>query len=114
MRGKTDCNPADIAQGFSASVNRHPMRNHMTKPLLTLLAAAILTSTAAVAQTTCEQCGTLPPPPPPVTCKMKSNAGVGNGAEGISPELGDCDPGRSPLHNQAARNIDKPNSRWVR
>ena len=83
----------------------------MTKSLVTLMAAAILSSTTAVAQTVCEQCGTLPPPPAPVMCSGKSNAGVGNGADGARTELGDCDPGKSGLHNQAAKNVDKPQSR---
>ena len=86
----------------------------MTKSLAALVAAAILSITGAVAQTTCEQCGPLPPPPVPVTCNMKSNAGVGNGADGAATELGDCDPGKSGLHNQAAKNADKPQSRHLR
>jgi hypothetical protein len=71
----------------------------------------LLASMGTFAQAQCDQCGTLPPPPPvadPFVCKVKSNAGVGNGAEGRGSELSDCDPGKSGLHNQAAKNADKP------
>ena len=81
----------------------------MTKSLVTLMAVAILSSTSAVAQTVCEQCGSLPPPPPPVTCNGKSNAGIGNGGDGARTEVGDCDPGKSGLHNHAAKNVGKHN-----
>ena len=81
-----------------------------------LLGASVLIGGAASAQTICEQCGTLPPPPPPpVTCSVKGNAGVGNGGEQLSNvEYQDCDPGKSGLHNQAWKNIDKPRSQFVR
>jgi hypothetical protein len=83
----------------------------MNKSLVTLIAAALLSSTGAFAQTVCEQCGPLPPPPAPVTCSGKSNAGVGNGGDGARTELNDCDPGKSGLHNQAAKNADRPHGR---
>jgi hypothetical protein len=43
-------------------------------------------------------------------CRIKGNAGVGNGPEGYRIEAGDCDPAMSALHNQAYKNADKPNS----
>ena len=90
----------------------------MNKTLSCLVGIAMLSAMSTVAQAqTCDQCGTVPPPPPPPTtyiCKVKGNAGVGNGAEGRSPELGDCDPGKSGLHNQAWKNSDKPKSPGAR
>ena len=83
----------------------------MKKSLLSFVGAAVLASMTSVAQAqVCEQCGTPPPPPPTFVCKVKGNAGVGNGAEGRSPERNDCDPGNSGAHNQAWKNADKPRS----
>ena len=82
-----------------------------------LAGAALLSATTSFAQAqVCEQCGTVPPPPPPTSfvCKVKGNAGVGNGADGRPTEVGDCDPGRSGSHNQAWKNIDKPRSPTTR
>lgn len=88
------------------------------KSLVILAGAALLASTGVFAQTTCEQCGTAPPPPPPppqetyeqFICRVKGNAGVGNGGDQRPSELRDCDPGRSGQHNQAWKNIDRPRS----
>ena len=83
----------------------------MNKILTLFLGMTLLAFMGTFAQAQCDQCGTLPPPPPvaePFVCKVKGNAGVGNGAEGRSPELGDCDPGNSGAHNQAWKNADKP------
>ena len=81
----------------------------MNKTLASLVGAALLSGMGTFAQAqTCDQCGTLPPPPPPTVCKVKGNAGVGNGADGRKSELNDCDPGKSGLHNQAWKNSDKP------
>ena len=84
--------------------------------LAILAGAAMLASTGLLAQT-CEQCGTMPPPPPPppetfdqFVCRVKGNAGVGNGGDQRPSELNDCDPGKSGQHNQAWKNIDKPRS----
>jgi hypothetical protein len=77
--------------------------------LAALTGAAILTSASALAQTTpCTECGGTPPPT--VVCRIKGNAGVGNGPEMYKFEAGDCDPGNSALHNQAYKNADKPKS----
>jgi hypothetical protein len=84
----------------------------MNRIIPALVSAAILSVMSTVSQAqVCEQCGALPPPPPVSDkCKVKGNAGVGNGPDGRPTEIGDCDPGRSGLHNQAWRNIDKPRS----
>ena len=102
------------------------MGKHMNKILVPLAGAAILAVMSMSAQAqTCEQCGTLPPPPPPTTgkppvpgpimdpfvCRVRGNAGIGNKGEGRGTELNDCDPGRSGLHNQAWKNMDKHNNR---
>ena len=47
----------------------------------------------------------------PFVCRVKGNAGSGNKGEGRGNELNDCDPGRSGLHNQAWKNIDKHDKR---
>jgi hypothetical protein len=71
-----------------------------------LAIAITASSTAAIAQTTCPECGNMPPPT--IVCRGgKSDAGIGNGSERFKSEAGDCDPGRSGLHNQAGRNADK-------
>lgn len=78
----------------------------MLKLALSALAlASVLSSASALAQTTCTECGGTPPPT--IVCRIKSNAGIGNGPEGYRTELGDCDPGMSYLYNQAAKNADK-------
>jgi hypothetical protein len=78
--------------------------------MLKLTAAALAftvmaSATAVLAQTTCTECGNTPPPT--IVCRGKSDAGIGNGPERFRSEQGDCDPGRSGLHNQAGRNADK-------
>jgi hypothetical protein len=106
----------------------------VTKSIAALTGLALLASTAAVAQTVCEQCGGAPPPPPPtvgnpyapmpvtmpsvpatptrvgITCHMKGNAGIGNKGDGFDSELNDCDPGKSGLHNNAYK-ADKPKNK---
>ncbi len=79
----------------------------MLKFTAAVVAAAIIASTtAALAQTTCTECGNTPPPT--IVCRDgKFNAGIGNGPERFRSEAGDCDPGRSGLHNQAGRNVEK-------
>lgn len=52
---------------------------------------------------------------PPKQLKVKSNAGVGNGAEVNADNPGpyednDVDPGNSQANNQAGNNVFKPNS----
>jgi hypothetical protein len=86
----------------------------MAKLFPMLVGAALLVAGSVQAQTACEQCGTAPPPPPPsvtfeqFVCRVKGNAGVGNGGDQRSSELKDCDPGKSGAHNQAWKNINKP------
>jgi hypothetical protein len=79
----------------------------MLKFTAAALAFAVAGSaTAALAQATCTECGNTPPPT--IVCRDgKFNAGIGNGPERFRSEAGDCDPGRSGLHNQAGRNMDK-------
>lgn len=56
-------------------------------------------------------CGCAAPmPTKPVKMKVKSNSGVGNGAEGGATEAHDRDPGNSGANNQAGKNSFKPNS----
>lgn len=93
----------------------------MFKKSLALIAGgALFASTSVFAQTVCEQCGSSGPPPPPsqenfgqFICRVKGNAGIGNGGDQRATEVKDCDPGKSGLHNQAWKNIDKPPSPHV-
>ena len=80
----------------------------MNKSVGLLLGTSLLIGTAASAQTACEQCGERPPP---FVCKVKGNAGIGNGGDQRTTEFQDCDPGRSGEHNRAWKNMDKGNRR---
>lgn len=78
----------------------------MKKMIAAFVLASALSTTGALAWSTSD-CGCGPAPKP---VKMKSNSGVGNGSEGGPTEAWDRDPGNSGAHNQAGKNVGKPNS----
>lgn len=79
------------------------------KILASVLSIALIAGVSTVSIASAEDCGCYEPK------KVKSNAGVGNGSE-VNDEFpgptedGDVDPGNSFAHNQAGKNVDKPNS----
>ncbi len=79
------------------------------KILASILSVALIASASTISIASAEDCGCYTP------VKVKSNAGVGNGSEVHDDfpgptEDGDVDPGNSFAHNQAGKNVDKPNS----
>lgn len=78
----------------------------MKKTTVSLALVIALASTSAFAWSTSD-CGCGPSPKP---AKVKVNSGVGNGSEYGPTEAYDRDPGNSGAHNQAGKNVGKPQS----